>query len=112
VHQHHVSTDEVYGSLGPTGLFTEETPYDPRSPYSASKPPRITSCALTAHTFGVSITLSNCSNNYAPPVPEKLVPLMILNMLERKPAARSTATAATFATGCMWTITRRRSGPS
>ena len=86
VHLHHVSTDEVYGSLGPTGLFTEETPYDPRSPYSASKAASDHLVRAYGHTFGASITLSNCSNNYGPfQFPEKLVPLMILNMLEHKP---------------------------
>ncbi|MBN2192021.1 MAG: dTDP-glucose 4,6-dehydratase [Polyangiaceae bacterium] len=86
VHFHHVSTDEVYGSLGPTGLFTEETPYDPRSPYSATKAASDHLVRAYAHTYGVSTTLSNCSNNYGPfQFPEKLVPLMILNMLERKP---------------------------
>ena len=83
---HHVSTDEVYGSLGPTGSFTETTPYDPKSPYSASKAGS-DHLAMGWHaTYGLPVTLSNCSNNYGPcQFPEKLVPLMILNMLERKP---------------------------
>lgn len=86
VHFHHVSTDEVYGSLGPTGLFTEQTPYDPRSPYAASKAASDHLVAAWAHTYGISTTLSNCSNNYGPfQFPEKLIPLMILNMFEGKP---------------------------
>jgi dTDP-glucose 4,6-dehydratase len=86
VHFHHVSTDEVYGSLGPTGRFTEQTPYDPRSPYSASKAASDHLVRAYGHTYGLSTTVSNCSNNYGPfQFPEKLVPLMILNLLERKP---------------------------
>jgi dTDP-glucose 4,6-dehydratase len=86
VHFHHVSTDEVYGSLGETGAFTEETPYSPRSPYSASKAASDHLVAAYAHTYGLSTTLSNCSNNYGPyQFPEKLIPLMILNALEGKP---------------------------
>ncbi len=83
---HHVSTDEVFGSLGSTGAFTEETPYDPRSPYSASKASSDHLVRATAHTYGLPVTISNCSNNYGPyQFPEKLIPLMILNMLEEKP---------------------------
>ena len=83
---HHVSTDEVYGSLGASGSFTELTAYDPRSPYSASKAGSDHLVMAYHHTFGLPITLSNCSNNYGPyQFPEKLVPLMILNMLEGKP---------------------------
>jgi dTDP-glucose 4,6-dehydratase len=83
---HHVSTDEVYGSLGETGAFTEETRYDPRSPYSASKAGSDHLVMAYHHTFGLPVTLSNCSNNYGPfQFPEKLLPLMILNMLEGKP---------------------------
>ena len=83
---HHISTDEVYGSLGETGRFTETTPYDPRSPYSASKAGSDHSAAAYNHTYGLPVTLSNCSNNYGPyQFPEKLIPLMILNMLEGKP---------------------------
>jgi dTDP-glucose 4,6-dehydratase len=83
---HHISTDEVYGSLGDSGFFTETTPYDPRSPYSASKASSDHLVMAYAHTYGLHITLSNCSNNYGPyQFPEKLVPLMILNMLEGKP---------------------------
>jgi dTDP-glucose 4,6-dehydratase len=88
VHFHHVSTDEVYGSLGETGAFTEETPYSPRSPYSASKAASDHLVAAYAHTYGLSTTLSNCSNNYGPyQFPEKLIPLMILNAMEGKPLA-------------------------
>ncbi len=83
---HHVSTDEVYGSLGETGYFTETTPYDPRSPYSASKASSDHLVFAYHHTYGLPVTLSNCSNNYGPyHFPEKLIPLMILNMLEGKP---------------------------
>lgn len=78
---HHVSTDEVYGSLGETGYFTEQTAYDPRSPYSASKASSDHIVLSYFHTYGLPITLSNCSNNYGPyQFPEKLIPLMILNM--------------------------------
>jgi dTDP-glucose 4,6-dehydratase len=85
IHFHHVSTDEVYGSLGPTGLFTEATPYDPSSPYSASKAASDHLVRAYARTYGLSTTLSNCSNNYGPyQFPEKLIPLMILNLLEGK----------------------------
>jgi dTDP-glucose 4,6-dehydratase len=83
---HHISTDEVYGSLGETGYFTETTPYDPRSPYSASKASSDHLAAAYSHTYGLPVTVSNCSNNYGPyQFPEKLIPLMILNMLEGKP---------------------------
>ena len=72
---HHVSTDEVYGSLGETGFFTETTPYDPRSPYSASKASSDHLVRAYAHTYGLPITISNCSNNYGPyQFPEKLLP--------------------------------------
>jgi dTDP-glucose 4,6-dehydratase len=82
---HHVSTDEVYGSLGDTGYFSEETPYDPRSPYSASKAGSDHLVMAYHHTYGLPVTLSNCSNNYGPyQFPEKLIPIMILNMLEGK----------------------------
>ena len=78
---HHISTDEVYGSLGPTGYFTETTLYDPRSPYSASKASSDHLVFAYHHTFGLPITLSNCTNNYGPyQFPEKLIPLMILNI--------------------------------
>ncbi len=83
---HHISTDEVYGSLGETGYFTETTPYDPRSPYSASKAGSDHLVMAYHHTYGLPVTLTNCSNNYGPyQFPEKLIPLMILNMLEGKP---------------------------
>ena len=83
---HHISTDEVYGSLGDSGYFTEKTPYDPRSPYSASKASSDHLVFAWFHTYGLPVTLSNCSNNYGPyHFPEKLIPLMILNILEGKP---------------------------
>ena len=83
---HHVSTDEVFGSLGETGFFTEQTRYDPRSPYSASKAGSDHLVMSYHHTYGLPVTLSNCSNNYGPyQFPEKLIPLMILNMLDGKP---------------------------
>ncbi|HEY5373771.1 MAG TPA: dTDP-glucose 4,6-dehydratase [Polyangiaceae bacterium] len=86
IHFHHVSTDEVYGSLGPTGLFTETTPYDPSSPYSASKAASDHLVRAYARTYGLSTTLSNCSNNYGPyQFPEKLIPLMIMNLCDGKP---------------------------
>jgi len=85
IHFHQVSTDEVFGSLGKTGLFTEKTPYDPRSPYSASKAAADHLARAYAHTYSLSLTLSNCSNNYGPyQFPEKLIPLMILNAIEGK----------------------------
>ena len=80
---HHISTDEVYGSLGETGLFTEETPYRPNSPYSASKAGSDHLVRAWHHTFGLPVVTSNCSNNYGPfQFPEKLIPLMIINALE------------------------------
>jgi dTDP-glucose 4,6-dehydratase len=83
---HHVSTDEIYGSLGETGYFTETTPYDPRSPYSASKAASDHLVLSYYHTYAFPVTLSNCSNNYGPyQFPEKLIPLMITNMLSGKP---------------------------
>ncbi len=83
---HHVSTDEVYGSLGADGYFTEETPYRPSSPYSASKAASDHLVRAYHATYGVPATLSNCSNNYGPyQFPEKLIPLMILNALNGKP---------------------------
>ncbi len=83
---HHVSTDEVYGSLGPRGKFRETTPYDPRSPYSASKASSDHLAMAYHHTYGLPVTISNCSNNYGPyHFPEKLIPLVILNALEGKP---------------------------
>ncbi|MGC4094458.1 MAG: dTDP-glucose 4,6-dehydratase [Polyangiaceae bacterium] len=86
VHFHHVSTDEVFGSLGTTGAFSEESPYRPNSPYSASKAAADHLVRAYAHTYGVATTLSNSCNNYGPyQFPEKLVPLMILNMLAGRP---------------------------
>ena len=82
---HQVSTDEVYGSLGETGSFFENTPYDPRSPYSASKAASDHLVRAYFHTYGLPVTLSNCSNNYGPcQFPEKLIPLVVLNALEGK----------------------------
>ncbi|WP_026759164.1 dTDP-glucose 4,6-dehydratase [Sediminimonas qiaohouensis] len=79
---HHVSTDEVYGSLGPKGKFTEDTPYDPRSPYSASKAASDHLVRAWSETYGLPVVLSNCSNNYGPfHFPEKLIPVVILNAL-------------------------------
>ena len=83
---YHVSTDEVYGSLGEDGLFSELTPYDPRSPYSASKASSDHFVQAYAHTYGLQIKMSNCSNNYGSHhFPEKLIPLMIHNILHLKP---------------------------
>ena len=83
---HHVSTDEVFGTLGDTGLFTEETAYAPNSPYSASKASSDHLVRAYHETYGLPVTMSNCSNNYGPyHFPEKLIPLMILNALEGKP---------------------------
>jgi dTDP-glucose 4,6-dehydratase len=83
---HHVSTDEVYGSLGATGLFTEETPYHPNSPYSASKAASDHLVRAYHATYGVPVTISNCSNNYGPyHFPEKLIPLIILNARGGRP---------------------------
>jgi len=80
---HHVSTDEVYGSLGSSGAFTETTPYDPSSPYSASKAASDHAVRAYHRTFGLPVKVTNCSNNYGPrQFPEKLVPLMILNAVE------------------------------
>ncbi|ACE90562.1 dTDP-glucose-4,6-dehydratase protein [Rhizobium etli CIAT 652] len=82
----HVSTDEVYGSLGDQGLFEETTPYDPSSPYSASKAASDHLAIAWHRTYGLPVVVSNCSNNYGPfHFPEKLIPLMILNALEGKP---------------------------
>ena len=83
---HHVSTDEVFGSLSESGFFTEETPYDPSSPYSASKASSDHLVRAWYRTFDLPVLISNCSNNYGPyQFPEKLIPLMILNCLEEKP---------------------------
>jgi dTDP-glucose 4,6-dehydratase len=83
---HHISTDEVFGSLGPTGQFTEDTPYDPRSPYSASKAASDHLVRAWHETYGLPVVLTNCSNNYGPfHFPEKLIPVVILNALAGKP---------------------------
>lgn len=83
---YHVSTDEVYGTLGETGLFTEQTPYDPRSPYSASKASSDHFVRAYHETYHLRTVVSNCSNNYGPfHFPEKLIPLMIRNILHQQP---------------------------
>lgn len=83
---HHISTDEVYGSLGEDGLFTEDTPYDPRSPYSASKAGSDHLVSAWGHTYGLPVLITNCSNNYGPyHFPEKLIPLMIVKALAGEP---------------------------
>ncbi|MDF7825399.1 dTDP-glucose 4,6-dehydratase [Pontiellaceae bacterium B12227] len=83
---HHISTDEVYGSLGAAGLFEETTSYDPRSPYSASKASSDHLVKAWFHTYGLPVVITNCSNNYGPyHFPEKLIPLVILNALDEKP---------------------------
>jgi dTDP-glucose 4,6-dehydratase len=83
---HHISTDEVFGSLGPDGLFREDTAYQPNSPYSASKAASDHFVRAWNHTYGLPTVMTNCSNNYGPyHFPEKLIPLMILNGLEGKP---------------------------
>ncbi|MHC4607186.1 MAG: dTDP-glucose 4,6-dehydratase [Planctomycetota bacterium] len=80
---HHVSTDEVFGALGSDGFFTEETPYDPRSPYSASKAGADHLARAYAHTYGLPVVLSNCSNNYGPyQFPEKLIPVVLRSAME------------------------------
>jgi len=83
---YHISTDEVYGSLGPEGAFVESTPYDPRSPYSASKASSDHLVRAYHHTYGLPVVLTNCSNNYGPnQFPEKLIPLAINNIRHMKP---------------------------
>jgi len=83
---HHVSTDEVYGSLGPTGFFTETTPYAPNSPYSSSKASSDMLVRAYHHTYGLATVITNCSNNYGPyQFPEKLIPVVIQSVLARKP---------------------------
>lgn len=83
---HHISTDEVFGTLGETGFFTETTPYDPRSPYSASKAGSDHLVSAWGHTFGLPVLITNCSNNYGPyHFPEKLIPLMIVKALAGEP---------------------------
>ena len=83
---HHISTDEVFGSLGPSGMFTEDTPYDPRSPYSASKASSDHLVRAWHETYGLPVVLTNCSNNYGPyHFPEKLIPVVILKALAGQP---------------------------
>ena len=83
---HHISTDEVFGSLGPTGKFTEDTPYDPRSPYSASKAASDHLVRAWHETYGLPVVMTNCSNNYGPyHFPEKLIPVVILKALAGAP---------------------------
>ena len=83
---HHISTDEVFGSLGPEGQFTETTPYDPRSPYSASKAASDHLVRAWHETYGLPVVLTNCSNNYGPyHFPEKLIPVVILNAINGRP---------------------------
>lgn len=83
---YHISTDEVYGSLSDEGYFLESTPYDPRSPYSASKASSDHMVRAFGHTYGLPVVISNCSNNYGPnQFPEKLIPLFISNVIENKP---------------------------
>ena len=82
----HISTDEVFGSLGKEGVFSETTPYDPRSPYSASKASSDHLVRAWQHTYGLPVLITNCSNNYGPyQYPEKLIPVIILNALQAKP---------------------------
>ena len=83
---HHISTDEVFGSLGDEGFFTETTPYDPRSPYSASKAGSDHLVRAWGHTYGLPVLVTNCSNNYGPyHFPEKLIPLIIIRALKGEP---------------------------
>tara|TARA_B100000949_G_C14069335_1_gene361155 strand:- start:32 stop:703 length:672 start_codon:yes stop_codon:yes gene_type:complete len=83
---HHISTDEVFGSLGKTGSFSETTPYDPSSPYSAAKASSDHLARAWHRTFGLPVLITNCSNNYGPyQFPEKLIPLMVINSLNEKP---------------------------
>jgi len=83
---HHVSTDEVYGSLGPEGRFREDTPYHPNSPYSASKASSDHFVRAYHHTYGLPVVLTNCSNNYGPrQYPEKLIPVVVRSLAEGRP---------------------------
>ncbi len=83
---HHISTDEVYGTLGPSGMFTEDSPYDPRSPYSASKASSDHLVRAWHETYGLPVVVTNCSNNYGPyHFPEKLIPVVILSAIAGKP---------------------------
>jgi len=89
---YHISTDEVYGSLGEEGFFIEETPYDPRSPYSASKASSDHFVRAFHHTYQLPVIISNCSNNYGPyHFPEKLIPLCINNIINNKQVIKSNA---------------------
>lgn len=86
LHFHHISTDEVYGSLSEEGYFNENTPYSPRSPYSASKAASDHFVRSYAHTYGLSVTLSHCSNNYGPcQYPEKFIPRILINCMKKQP---------------------------
>ena len=101
---HHISTDEVFGSLGDEGLFTEESPYQPNSPYSASKASSDHIVRAWHETFGLPVVMSNCSNNYGPyQYPEKLIPVIIAKALAGE-AIPVYGTAGTCATGCTWMI--------
>ncbi len=105
---HHVSTDEVFGSLDAQGLFNEDSPYRPNSPYSASKAASDHLVRAWHHTYGLPVVISNCSNNFGPcHFPEKLIPLTILNALEES-RCRSTARARMSVTGSMSRTTRGR----
>ncbi len=109
---HHISTDEVFGSLGAEGLFTETTSYKPNSPYSASKASSDHLVRAYHKTYGMPVTISNCSNNYGPyQFPEKLIPLMILNALEGQ-ALPVYGDGKTCVTGSMSATTAPPSGPS
>ena len=103
---YHISTDEVYGSLGETGLFTEETAYDPQSPYSASKASSDHLVRAYFNTFHLPVLISNCSNNYGPnQFPEKLIPLCIHNLQLMKPIPVYGRKVKISVTGCMSKIT-------
>ena len=105
---HHISTDEVYGSLGATGEFTEDSPYQPNSPYSAAKASSDMLARAWGETFDVPVVVTNCSNNYgAYQFPEKLIPVVVINALEEK-KFRSTAKAIMYATGSMSKTMPRR----
>ena len=107
---HHISTDEVFGSLGEEGFFHEEYPYQPNSPYSASKAASDHFVRAWHHTYGLPTLVTNCSNNYGPyHFPEKLIPLDDPERARGQSRCRSTARARTCATGSTWTTTRRRS---
>jgi dTDP-glucose 4,6-dehydratase len=108
---HHISTDEVFGELGPTGLFTETSPYDPSSPYSASKAASDHLVRAWGRTYGLPVLITNCSNNYGPyQLPEKLVPLRILRALKGQ-MLPVYGRGAMSATGYTWRIMLLRSSP-